>query len=44
MENTMRTIRFHEYGEPTDVLCLDEVAIPEPGPGRIRVRVYALAV
>nr|WP_256984940.1 alcohol dehydrogenase catalytic domain-containing protein [Paenibacillus sp.] len=37
----MRTIRFHEYGEPTDVLCLDEVAIPEPGPGRIRVRVRA---
>ena len=33
MENTMRTIRFHEYGEPTDVLCLEEVAIPEPGAG-----------
>ncbi|MGC6585269.1 NADP-dependent oxidoreductase [Paenibacillus sp. Dod16] len=41
MENTMRTIRFHEYGEPADVLCLEEVAIPEPRPGRIRVRVRA---
>ncbi|QOS79533.1 NADP-dependent oxidoreductase [Paenibacillus sp. JNUCC31] len=41
MENTMRTIRFHNYGEPTDVLCLDEVVIPEPGPGRIRVSVRA---
>ncbi|NEU62302.1 NADP-dependent oxidoreductase [Paenibacillus sp. ALJ109b] len=41
MENTMRTIRFHNYGEPTDVLRLEEVAIPEPGPGRIRVSVRA---
>ncbi|WP_208629888.1 NADP-dependent oxidoreductase [Paenibacillus ferrarius] len=38
---TMRTIRFHDYGEPTDVLRLEEVAIPEPGPGRIRVSVRA---
>jgi NADPH:quinone reductase-like Zn-dependent oxidoreductase len=38
---TMRTVRFHNYGEPADVLRLDEVAIPEPGPGRIRVRVHA---
>lgn len=38
---TMRSIRFHDYGEPTDVLRLEEVAIPEPGPGRIRVSVRA---
>ncbi|MFD0696216.1 alcohol dehydrogenase catalytic domain-containing protein [Paenibacillus sp. GCM10027628] len=38
---TMRTIRFHDYGEPTDVLRLEEVVIPEPGPGRIRVSVRA---
>ena len=38
---TMRTIRFHDYGEPTDVLRLEEAAIPELGPGRIRVRVRA---
>ena len=38
---TMRTIRFHDYGEPADVLRLDEAAIPEPGPGKIRVRVHA---
>ena len=38
---TMRTVRFHNYGEPADVLRLEEVAIPEPGPGRIRVRVHA---
>ncbi|MDD9271742.1 NADP-dependent oxidoreductase [Paenibacillus sp. GCM10023248] len=38
---TMRTIRFRDYGEPTDVLHLEEAAIPEPGPGRIRVSVRA---
>jgi NADPH:quinone reductase-like Zn-dependent oxidoreductase len=37
----MRTVRFHSYGEPADVLRLDEAAIPEPGPGRIRVRMHA---
>lgn len=38
---TMRTVRFRDYGEPADVLRLEEVAIPEPGPGRIRVNVRA---
>ncbi len=37
----MRTVRFHDYGEPVDVLRLDRVAVPSPGPGRIRVRVHA---
>ncbi len=36
----MRTLRFHAYGEPADVLRLEEAAIPTPGPGRIRVRVH----
>ncbi|HXQ14479.1 MAG TPA: NADP-dependent oxidoreductase [Caulobacteraceae bacterium] len=40
-DGTMRTIRFHAYGEPVDVLRLEEAAIPGPGPGRIRVRVHA---
>ncbi len=38
---TMRTIRFHDYGEPTDVLRMELTAIPDPGPGRIRVTVRA---
>ncbi len=29
----MKTLRFHEYGEPADVLRLDEVAVPDPCPG-----------
>jgi NADPH:quinone reductase-like Zn-dependent oxidoreductase len=37
----MRTLRFHQYGEPAEVLRLEEVEIPAPGPGRIRVRVAA---
>ena len=37
----MRTLRFHEYGEPGNVLRLDETEIPSPGLGRIRVRVQA---
>ena len=34
---TMRTVRYHEYGEAVDVLRLDRVAVPAPPPGRIRV-------
>ena len=37
----MRTVRFHEYGEPADVLRLETVPVPEPGPGRIRIAVHA---
>lgn len=39
---TMRAWRVHEYGQPKDVLQIDEVPIPEPGPGQIRVRVQAI--
>jgi NADPH:quinone reductase-like Zn-dependent oxidoreductase len=39
--DTMRTVRFHEYGEPADVLRMDRVAMPSPGAGRIRVIVHA---
>ena len=37
----MKTLRFHEYGEPADVLRLDEAAVPDPHPGQTRVRVHA---
>ena len=36
-----RTVRFHSYGEPADVLRMDESMLPGPGPKRIRVRVIA---
>lgn len=34
----MRSLRFHAFGKPADVLRLDEVPTPEPGPGEVRVR------
>jgi NADPH2:quinone reductase len=37
----MRSWRTHVYGAPRDALKLDEVPIPEPGPGELRVRVQA---
>lgn len=39
--STVRTVRFHEYGEPGDVLHLETTAVPVPGPGRLRVLVHA---
>lgn len=38
---TIRTLRFHQYGEPEDVLRVEHAAVPSPGPGRIRVQVRA---
>lgn len=37
----MRTLRFHSYGEPADVLRLEETAIPDPADGQIRIAVHA---
>src|ERR1700677_5251442 len=34
---TMRAVRFHEYGEPVEVLRLDRIAVPCPPPSRIPV-------
>jgi NADPH:quinone reductase-like Zn-dependent oxidoreductase len=39
--DTMRTVRFHEYGEPGDVLHLETAPVPDPGPDRIRIVVHA---
>ena len=40
----MRTLRFHEYGEPADVLRLEDAPVPAPGPGRVRVAVHAVGL
>lgn len=39
----MRAVRVHESGGP-DVLTVDDVETPEPGPGEIRVRIEAAGV
>ena len=36
-----RTVRFHSYGEPADVLQMDETMLAGPGSNRIRARVQA---
>ena len=36
-----RTVRFHSYGEPADVLRMEDTMLPDPEPHRIRVRVTA---
>jgi NADPH:quinone reductase-like Zn-dependent oxidoreductase len=38
---TTTTVRFHDYGDPADVLVLEEAQVADPDPGRIRVRVHA---
>jgi NADPH2:quinone reductase len=40
----MRAWRVHELGNPSDVLSLDEVDQPTPGPGQVLVRVRAAAL
>jgi NADPH:quinone reductase len=39
----VRAWQVHALGEPRDVLTLDEVTVPEPGPGQVLVRVRAAA-
>ena len=39
----MRAIRVHQYGDP-DVMRLEEMGIPEPGPGEVRVMLEASGV
>ena len=39
---TMRAWRLHEYGRPTDVLRMEDVPVPEPGPGELLVRIQAI--
>ena len=38
----MRAWRTHEYGPPLAALRLDEVDVPQPGPGEVRVKVQAI--
>jgi len=41
---TMKALRLETYGKPFDVLRLEDVAIPNPGIGQVRVRVHACAL
>src|ERR1700761_682311 len=39
--STIRTLRFHRYGEPAEVLELEEAPVPVPSANRVRVVVHA---
>src|SRR5258708_37928791 len=40
----MKAIRFEQYGEPAQVLTVQECPLPEPGKGEVRVRILASPV
>lgn len=40
----MRAILFEQFGEPADVLRLQEVPDPIPGPGQVRVKMLACPI
>ena len=40
---TVKIVRFHTLGGP-EVLQLDELPLPEPGPGEVRLRVKAIGL
>src|SRR6202046_3674837 len=43
MSDTVKIVRFHKTG-PAEVLQFDELPVPQPGPGEIRLRVKALGL
>jgi NADPH:quinone reductase-like Zn-dependent oxidoreductase len=40
----MKSVRFRQYGEPADVLAVEESPVPEPGRDEARVRMLAAPV
>ncbi|WP_227247549.1 zinc-dependent alcohol dehydrogenase family protein [Paraburkholderia caribensis] len=43
MSELVKIVRFHEIGG-ADVLRIDELPLPEPGPGEVRLRVKAIGL
>ena len=40
----MRAWRVHQLGDPVDVLTLEDIDVPTPGPGEVRIEVAACAL
>src|SRR5436190_24299437 len=40
----MRSVRFYEFGNPADVLHVEDVAQPEPGANQVLVRLRARSI
>ena len=43
MSNTVKIVRFHKTGDP-EVLQFEEIPLPEPGQGEVRLRVKAIGL
>ena len=39
-----RTLEFNQYGDPQDVLQINDTPLQEPGPGEVRIDVRAFAL
>src|ERR1700712_2191435 len=44
MRRPMKAVVFEQFGEPSEVLSIHEVPLPEPGPGEVRVKMIASPV
>lgn len=42
-QDTVKMVRFHQVGGP-EVLSIDELPLPKPGPGEVRLRVHAIGL
>ena len=40
----MQAVRHHEFGDPVEVLRVESLPIPEPGPGEVRVKLVAATI
>ena len=40
----MQSVRFHEFGDPADVLRVEDVPQPEPGADQVLVRLRARSI
>jgi mitochondrial enoyl-[acyl-carrier protein] reductase / trans-2-enoyl-CoA reductase len=40
----MQAVRHHEFGDPAEVLRVESLPIPEPGPGEVRVKLVAATI
>lgn len=40
----MRAVVHHEFGDPAEVLTVEDVPVPDPGPGEVRVRTLLASI
>lgn len=44
MSDGMLAVRHHEFGKPAEVLQVESLPIPEPGPGEVKVKLLAASI